>query len=482
MTEADPGAVADAYLLHRAAREGKRDLLRTLMRNGHSQLSTDGLGRSPLHEAAEAGNIGCIRELLSKFCCYSDMVDYVNKKALQGCNAMSLAAAKGHVDIVKLLLNAGSKINIKDGEGLTPLHHAVSNCHLDMVKVLIRKGADVNATNFKHRSCLHDAVALGLSEIVRILVPLCHLELRDNKQKTALFLAARKDSNICLEILADAGACVNTQLDDCTTPLMAATKNESEACVKTLLRHNANPNIVCSRLWPKLPIHTAAKLGNGKILKSLIDVTDRNIDHRKGMVSPVYEAVENPQMLDLLLKEGFNPNGQDCKNVYDIDSPLALALSYAVDELIDSRSVELLVEAGALVTKDSWDVFLIEPEFLSTLLEHRQKVSKEKKRTELFTPKELKKLQRVAAKHDSEADDWLPTLLTCGLDPSLFLLSDLFLTVDGKVLNYLLDFVNWSTLSQQLKEIMEQRLKSNTWTPHPHQDPPSVGFRCVDED
>lgn len=37
---------------------------------------------------------------------------------------------------------------------------------------------------------------------------------------------------------------------------------------------------------------------------------------------------------------------------------------------------------------------------------------------------------------------------------------------DSDVLNYLLEFVNWSTLSPSLKIILDQRRAEKTWEPH----------------
>lgn len=39
---------------------------------------------------------------------------------------------------------------------------------------------------------------------------------------------------------------------------------------------------------------------------------------------------------------------------------------------------------------------------------------------------------------------------------------------DSEVLNYLLEFVNWSTLSLTLKHILDQRRVAKTWQPSPH--------------
>lgn len=43
-----------------------------------------------------------------------------------------------------------------------------------------------------------------------------------------------------------------------------------------------------------------------------------------------------------------------------------------------------------------------------------------------------------------------------------------FEEADSKVLNYLLEFVNWSTLPPTLRHILDRRREEETWKPHPH--------------
>ena len=60
------------------------------------------------------------------------------------------------------------------------------------------------------------------------------------------------------------GANVEIQATDGGTALMAATEAQSEPCVDALLKHGADPNVVCSGYWPPLAIHAAAGGDNVK--------------------------------------------------------------------------------------------------------------------------------------------------------------------------------------------------------------------------
>ena len=56
-----------------------------------------------------------------------------------------LAAMKGHIEVVKLLLDKGADISVAHADGWTPLNAAATRGHLEVVKLLLDKGADYNA-------------------------------------------------------------------------------------------------------------------------------------------------------------------------------------------------------------------------------------------------------------------------------------------------------------------------------------------------
>lgn len=63
-------------------------------------------------------------------------------------------------------------------------------------------------------------------------------------------------------------------------------------------------------------------------------MTDRVCDRGDGMVSPLYVAVHSNQSLsvELLLREGYSPDAQDCIHILSLQSPLCLALSLTSDQ------------------------------------------------------------------------------------------------------------------------------------------------------
>lgn len=68
---------------------------------------------------------------------------------------------------------------------------------------------------------------------------------------------------------------------------------------------------------------------SSSVLSRLIAVTDRVCDRGDGMVSPLYLAIHRDQdkSVEMLLREGYSPDAQDCTHILGLHSPLSFALS-----------------------------------------------------------------------------------------------------------------------------------------------------------
>jgi len=124
-----------------------------------------------LHEAVESGNIEIIKLLLEKG-------SYINLKTKDGKTPLHIASRRGHSTIIKLLIENGIDINIKNKSGQvnyfqdrrTSIHEAAYKGHLKIVKLLLKKGSEINLKDKVGRIPLHFAVSNGNIEIVKLLV------------------------------------------------------------------------------------------------------------------------------------------------------------------------------------------------------------------------------------------------------------------------------------------------------------------------
>ncbi|MEW6542805.1 MAG: ankyrin repeat domain-containing protein [Nitrospirota bacterium] len=67
---------------------------------------------------------------------------------LVGTRALTLAAAHGHLDTVRALLDKGADVNASDLTGWTPLHAAAYKGDPEVIQLLVEKGALVSASNW----------------------------------------------------------------------------------------------------------------------------------------------------------------------------------------------------------------------------------------------------------------------------------------------------------------------------------------------
>ncbi|XP_031573746.1 mucin-5AC-like [Actinia tenebrosa] len=122
-----------------ASRNGQADVVKQLMTNG-APFTTDWLGTSPLHLAAQHGHTQTAEQLLRSGVS-RDARTKVDRTPLH------MAAQNGHLAIVDLLISFGACVNNKDMLNMTPLHWACEHNHTEIIKSLLQAGAQINIVN-----------------------------------------------------------------------------------------------------------------------------------------------------------------------------------------------------------------------------------------------------------------------------------------------------------------------------------------------
>ncbi|KAL7110773.1 hypothetical protein ACP275_05G047400 [Erythranthe tilingii] len=142
------------------------------------------------HVAAARGHLGIVKELLKKW-----------PELCKVCNASNTsplysAAAQNHLQVVNAILDADvSSIRIVRKNGKTALHLTARYGLLDMVKALIERDPGIVAIKDKKgQTALHMAVKGQDTSVVDELLEADHsiLNVRDKKGNTALHISTRK--------------------------------------------------------------------------------------------------------------------------------------------------------------------------------------------------------------------------------------------------------------------------------------------------
>jgi ankyrin repeat protein len=175
-------------------------------------------GNTALMEAAARGHTDTVRALMDK----GGEVDTADNA---GRTALMEAAFEGYTETVRVLLSKNADVNAHDHEGWTPLFWAVFSRRTDTARFLLEKGAAVNAQNKYQDTALLHASYGGDTDTVAVLLEF-HAELnhKDDMGRTALIEAARQGHTDTARMLLEHGADEKVAAKDGSTALSLAEK------------------------------------------------------------------------------------------------------------------------------------------------------------------------------------------------------------------------------------------------------------------
>ena len=199
---------------------------------------------TPLFLAAAYGHIDILRYLVE------NGAD-INACSDDHCTPLMIAIKMGHIDVATYLVEHGAKVDLKDDRGCTALHHAMYYYHHDRLEVcscLIERGADVNGCyNNKSpqngRTPLMIASRYGQLDAMTFLIKQgANVNLQDKEGETALHYAVDGSDVSCevLSCLIENGANFDAFSNSGCTPLMKAIHNQLIHVVTYLIEHGAN--------------------------------------------------------------------------------------------------------------------------------------------------------------------------------------------------------------------------------------------------
>lgn len=209
------------------------------------------MNSSPLHRAVESRNRATWQTLLA------DTEAVCDRKDSKGRTPLHLAAQIGDVHAISDLLTAGADIDAKDQYDMTPLILALSYTHKQEQAALklLETNAAVNVVsqgdeehvkrghdeNHPGSTPLHLAAALGFESVVKqLLLRNANYDACDEDNVTPLYKAVLMGKAKVVQQLLDAGADVNIASKYGLSPLHLAVMEGNEAITNLLLQH---PNI-----------------------------------------------------------------------------------------------------------------------------------------------------------------------------------------------------------------------------------------------
>ena len=210
------------------------------------------------------------RDVVARLLDSGHAVDTVGQES-HGRTAVSVAAERGHADVVVLLLQRNANVHTPDGTGVNPLHCSAQNGHLDIAKLLLRAKADVNPTSEGKLSPLCCAARSGYFDVAELFVSqgadVNRPELGNGASPA--YIAAYNGHEGILKLLVNASADVHQQEPmHGGHPLHAAAMNNHPRTARACLDLKADidkPNFEAST-----PLFVAAERGHLDVVRVLV--------------------------------------------------------------------------------------------------------------------------------------------------------------------------------------------------------------------
>jgi len=166
----------------------------------------------------------------------------IDKKNKDGYTALIDATIINNTKIVKMLINAGVNINIKDTyNGQTALMCAIDEYNYEITIMLLKAGADINITCIDGYNALILASIGGYTNIVDMLLKIgADINAKDtNYEENALIIASQFGYIKIVKLLLKTGIDVNIQNKEKKTALIFARENNHTEIVKMLINAGA---------------------------------------------------------------------------------------------------------------------------------------------------------------------------------------------------------------------------------------------------
>ncbi len=223
--------------LHLSIMKGRMSLMQLLLARNAEVTLRDGQRAAPL--------------TLAIVCCEEEAVRALLKHDLQGqvqCgildDSIRIAALKGHLSLLEILLSKSSKLHPHDSAGKSLLHNSAFGGSLECLEYLEKRGFDLKVLDKQKRTCLHHAAASPDKRSRAILGYLIRKGLDPSQSDvdgwTPLLWAAKGGNITNVRTLLDAGADSFYQGEKEWIPFAVATFHGKTAAA-AILRPSNNP-------------------------------------------------------------------------------------------------------------------------------------------------------------------------------------------------------------------------------------------------
>lgn len=318
--------------MHWAIDYDRVDILKALIQKGADINATDKNGRTVLHRAVACGKVNLAKILVKAKQINLNALDFQNYTPLR------TAAHHGNGSTVRLLVEHGADLDIRDDQGWAALRDAALREHHLIVKYLIKQGANcqVQATEGHYWSVLCWAATQGHISVVRLLIEKgANLNVTTDEGKSALRCAMEYGYGKVVWLLVQAGRNIDLNLPDHEgwSPLHAAVKRSlvSDASFLWLLLENG-ADVSAQTKRGLTALHIAAEEDDIPIAWVLLEKGVKIDVKNKGGMTALHIASRrgNDKFVRFLLEMGADPIAVDASD--------KTALHWTITELVEGST------------------------------------------------------------------------------------------------------------------------------------------------
>ncbi|MCI4393089.1 hypothetical protein PGIGA_G00153410 [Pangasianodon gigas] len=194
-----------------------------------------------LMKAVERGEVDKVSAVLSKKGIIPTKLD------VEGRSAFHLAATRGHLDCLSVILGHGVDVTASDATGKNALHLAARNAQALCVQKLLQHNCPVGNVDLQGRTALHDAVMAGCTSSVKLLCDSgASVNASDFDGRTPLVLATQMCHPRICQLLLDRGADIRVRDKQNKTALILGCEFACKDAVEVLLKSGADITAVDS--------------------------------------------------------------------------------------------------------------------------------------------------------------------------------------------------------------------------------------------
>ncbi|KAJ7445585.1 ankyrin repeat-containing domain protein [Mycena latifolia] len=287
--------------LHFCCHNGYIEGVCGLLANG-AGINRNIKGETPLSITLAKGHTDIVRILLEN--------NADPNVPLERCgSALQFASTRGDTGAVQLLLKKGANINAEGGEFGSALQAACQKGHAEIVRLLLEEGADMNAKGGAAGCAWQAACRNGHVEVVRLLLEHgADVNATGRKSWTALQAAAMNGHIEVVQLLLQHGADVNGIIKTSGTPLQAASLNGHMEVVRLLLEHDADVNATGGIY--RTALQAACRNGHIAIVQLLLE-NRAEVNVRGGKYATALQAASSKNftmVIRLLMESGAEVN------------------------------------------------------------------------------------------------------------------------------------------------------------------------------